>query len=595
VALGAASILWATGCRCSADRPYTPFHIEPKKPAPSASASATAGPPAASAEAAKTARQAALAPKDVSEWTVDGIAIGVPPERLIERALTADLDGDGQPEALAWTRSRTEAADAETTGELLLVGPKAPPPGRVIAKIPSFVPAGPGCHHTVSLAQTGPQTVTLDIAARCDAAFLPRSPTRGVAVLSPGRDPVAMLELRLADPAPGETLSVAVDSADRDADGRDDVRVTVGIGADGNAPEVTADLVWLDRTAGPSRDAAEPAHSLAAIAGRGSGKITNRQVPARTASARRLYATICAESGTSRLFDADGAAFPCSGIAGALSTLFIAEVRAAIQRRDAPGAIASLARDGWYQGPLTAKQREGLEKDLSAAWPRRGTSERLLEPVPRAKSGLPRFSPLTFDADGMLLVQTQDGVFRVHPEDGRAEDVRDAMEGWPLAVGAGAAPRWTGIAFPCERSEVALLESDATGTPLPSKPTRLIAPRPGPCGHATRLPTPSLAPVEWTDARQAGLIGGAFFGVSDVAELGPAPQKGAPRSPDGKILVVPSPFGVVVATGPKAELWAAQDGLALSDCVVANGAARVACVRADRAVLLSPEPKLLRK
>jgi hypothetical protein len=95
--------------------------------------------------------------------------------------------------------------------------------------------------------------------------------------------------------------------------------------------------------------------------------------------------------------------------------------------------------------------------------------------------------------------------------------------------------------------------------------------------------------VEWTDIRQAGLIGGALFGVGDAAELGSTPQKGAPRSPDGKVLVVPSAFGVVVATGPKAELWAAQDGLELSDCVVANGAARVACVRGMRAVLLSPE------
>jgi hypothetical protein len=588
----AASLLWATGCRCSEDRPYTPFHIEPKKPVTIASASPSAAAPAGSAEAART-RQAALAPKDVIEWTLDGIAISVPPERLIERALTADLDGDGQTEAIAWTRSRTEAADSATTGELLLIGPKAPPPGRVIAKLPPFVPAGPGCHHAVSLAQTGPQTVTLDIAARCEAALLPRSPTRGVAVLSPSRDRVTVLELRVADPAPGETLSLAVDSADRDGDGRDDVRVTVGVGTEGNPPDVTADMVWLDRTAGASRDASEPARSLAAIASpsaaHASGKITSRQVPARVASARRLHATLCAESGTPRLFDADGAAFTCSGIAGALSTILAAEVRAAILRRDAPGAVAALARDGWYQGSLAAKQREGLVKDLTTAWPKRGAAERLLDPVPRAKSGLPRWSPLTFDTDGTLLIQTQEGISRVHPEDGRSEDASDGVEAWPLAVGAGAAPRWTGIAFPCERSEVALLESDATGTPLPSRPTRLVAPRPGPCGHATRLPTPALVPVEWTDIRQAGLIGGALFGVGDTAELGPTLQKGAPRSPDGKILVVPSAFGVVVATGPKAELWAAQDGLELSDCVVANGAARVACVRGERAVLLSPE------
>lgn len=592
-AFGAASLLWVPGCRCSEDRPYTPFHIEPKKPAASASAQASATLPAASGEGPKQARQATAAPKDVSEWTLDGVGISVPPERLIERVLTADLDGDGQAEALAWTRARAEAADAETTGELLLVGPKIAPPGRIIAKMPPFVPAGPGCHHTVALAQTGPQTVTLDIAARCDAALLPRSPTRGIAVLSPNRERVTVLELRVADPAPGETLSIAVDSADRDGDGRDDVRVTVGLGTQGDGTETTADMVWLDRTAGPSRDASEPAHSLATAASssaaRPSGKVTSRQVPARVASARRLYATLCAESGTPRLFDGDGAPFTCSGIAGALTTLFAAEVRAAILRRDAPGAAAALGRNGWYQAAVPAKQREGLVKDLVAVWPKRGTTERLLDPVPRAKSGLPRFSPLTFEAAGTLLVQTTDGISRVHPEDGRAEDASESVDVWPLAAGTAAAPRWTGIAFPCERSEVTLLESDATGTPLPSKPTPLIAPRPGPCGRTARLPTPALAPVEWTDAHQVGLIGGALFGVNDASELGSTPQKGAPRSPDGKILVVPGELGVVVATGPKAELWSALDGQALSDCVVANGATRVACIRGDRAILLSPQ------
>jgi hypothetical protein len=95
--------------------------------------------------------------------------------------------------------------------------------------------------------------------------------------------------------------------------------------------------------------------------------------------------------------------------------------------------------------------------------------------------------------------------------------------------------------------------------------------------------------VEWTDVRQVGLIGGALFGVNDASELGSTPQKGAPRSPDGKILVVPGALGVVVATGPKAELWTALDGQALSDCVVANGATQVACIRGDRAILLSPQ------
>ena len=41
-----------------------------------------------------------------------------------------------------------------------------------------------------------------------------------------------------------------------------------------------------------------------------------------------------------------------------------------------------------------------------------------------------------------------------------------------------------------------LLESDASGAPQPSKPTRVVAPRPGPCRHAGALPAPGLTPVD---------------------------------------------------------------------------------------------------
>src|SRR5690349_19435623 len=86
---GALSALVLSGCRCSEDRPYTPFHIEPRASA-SASASAPIPSPSASASGPSTAREAALAPKDVSSWTIDGLALTVASERVIERALTAD-------------------------------------------------------------------------------------------------------------------------------------------------------------------------------------------------------------------------------------------------------------------------------------------------------------------------------------------------------------------------------------------------------------------------------------------------------------------------------------------------------------------------
>jgi hypothetical protein len=589
--------LLTCGCRCTEDRPYTPFHIEPPKPAVSAGEVASVTAPVASGEAPPLgARPSDVAPKDVSEWTLEGVTLSVAPDRVIERALAADFDGDGQKEAVAWTRARSENTGAETTGELVFMGPKMPSPGRVLAKLPAYMPTGPGCRHTVALSGTGPRTVTLDVAAKCDAARLQRSPTRGVIVLSPAGERATVLELRIADAAPGEAMSLAVDSTDRDGDGRDDVRVSVTLAPDvADAVNASADLVWLDRTAGPSRDSSEPSRSLAA---QGSStdthsavKLTGRQIPARIASARRLYATLCAESGTARIFDADGAPFACSGAASALPALLSTEVRNLVTRRDAIGAASALARDGWYEAALPAKQHDTLQQAVLKAFrPVFDVAERTLTPVPRAKSGLPRFSPLTYEEGGALLVQTSDGVVRVDPE-GRVQDQSEAMDPWPLAVGVGAAPRWTGIAFPCERSEILLLESDPVGNPLPSKPTELVAPRPGPCRHTSALPTPNLTPIEWTESRQAGFIGGSLFGVTDVGQLSKPAQKGSPRSPNGKLLVTATATGIVLVGTTKPQLWSVPEGAALSDCVVNDGGTSVACVRGDHAVAFGPRPK----
>jgi len=523
--------------------------------------------------------------------------MGVDKSRAIDRAISADFDGDGAKEAVTWTRARSEPPETQSSGELVVFGVRSPA-GRVIATTPPFVPAGPGCHHTVALSQTGPHTVTLDVLARCDAPLLARSPTRGLAVIAPVADRTSIVALRIADPAQGESFDVAVDSSDRDGDGRDDVRATVTLHSTLDPEDVSADLVWLDRAAGPSRDAAEPSRSLGkagkAEAGRTPGTSAAREVFARVANARRLYATLCAESGTPRIFDADGGPLECPEAGSGLKELVRAEVRAALARHDAVAAAAALARDGWYGAPLPSRDRGALEADLSRAAPPRAAVEERVEPIPRAKSGLPRFSPLAFEPDRALLVQTVNGVVRLRA-DGHAEDASESVDPWPLTVGSGTDPRWTGIAFPCERSELMLMLADASGTPLTPEPVRVLAPRPGPCGHTPTLPEPSLVPLEWSAARHAGLVGGSLFGADTLSDIAPTPVRGAPRSPDGKTLVTPTPRGLLVSSGSTAELWSLTTPSELSDCVVANGAAAAACVRGDHAALFTPEAKTKKK
>ncbi|HEX7669444.1 MAG TPA: hypothetical protein VF395_07675, partial [Polyangiaceae bacterium] len=196
-------------------------------------------------------------------------------------------------------------------------------------------------------------------------------------------------------------------------------------------------------------------------------------------------------------------------------------------------------------------------------------------------------SPLAFDPDGTLLVQTVEGVSRIRFPEGRVEDASESVDPWPLTAPGMTEPRWTGVAFPCDRSELVLLESDAAGTPLPSVPTQILAPRPGPCRRGGVNPAPELVLVEWAANHRVGLIGGGLFGTASTLELAPVPPRGSPRSPDGKSMVVAWSSGLMITTGAKTATWAASI-TPLNDCVVANGGGAVACVHAERAIAFTP-------
>jgi hypothetical protein len=74
--------------------------------------------------------------------------------------------------------------------------------------------------------------------------------------------------------------------------------------------------------------------------------------------------------------------------------------------------------------------------------------------------------------------------------------------------------------------------------------------------------------------------------TSLVASLDQPVTPGAPRSPNGKLLAVPTTMGIFVHGAHSRLLRAKElDGgyLELRDCVVSDDGARVACVRGGRA------------
>ncbi|HEV8244405.1 MAG TPA: hypothetical protein VGP93_01420 [Polyangiaceae bacterium] len=586
--LGAAAL--APGCKCGSDKPYTPFGIASSLPAASASGS---GLELSSASVAPQSsgfvpRKAELAPGGVRRWNLAGTSIDAPEGRRFEQALSADFDGDGENEIVAWLLAQEGQSPSKVVpaGELWLFPKSAP--SRAILQLPMFVPTGPNCRLAAKLAQTGPHSVTLDVQSACDARLIPRSPVGALVVLAPlSDDPPIQLLRRAADP-PGEKLELVVVSDDRDGDGRDDPLVHATLTAAGKP--IAADLAWFDRAAGASRDSGEPMRSLARAAAREAARAKQKKTAAdvleRVATLRRLAAALCAESATSRLFDRDGAALHCDALDGFVDSLAFAELEANLAQGDVLEAFAAHSRDGWYLRAMSSKQKSTLERDLLAAVTRRQATALTLAAAPQVAAG-PHYSPLAFDADGTLLVQTAQSPQRFALDGSAApRDGDETLTRSLKVVAPGSEQRFSDIIYACDRSELSLeIEAGSALT------TRLLAPRPGACAGARFTPFPAPAVIAFAGGEMEALIAGSL--VKAGSGRGLLPELGSPRSLDGHWLVVPTRLGLLLR-GDKPELWelpaSAPKPSELADCVVGNERRAVACVAGKRALLFSASP-----
>lgn len=584
------------GCKgCEKDKPYTPFGVAsalPESAAPPDAGGAEEADAGAAAVLPKFAPRAALsAPGNATRWTLDGRELQAPAGRVFERGLAADFDADGSREAVVWTLPAA-ATPTASPGELWLFPAKGP--AKKLLDLPGFVPTGPACKHTPSLAQTGPRSVTLDVAASCTTALLSRAPERSLSVLAPASERPLLLTLRVAAPAPNEPFSLEVDSTDRDGDGRDDVRLVVSQkGATKDDKSVSAQVVWIDRAAGTSRDATEPAASLGLLAaaelGRSKRKQTAGQVPRAVAQVRRLMGTLCAEGATARLFEADGGMLSCAPLGVVVERLLTAEVQAALADGDPTRALGALERDGWYFGRAPDKRRAELEKSILAQATSVEPKETpvALQLAPRGAA--PRLSPLAFEPSGALLALTNTGVSRVSPAGAvEALDPDAGVAAWPLALETQSGERLESVVFSCDRSEVHLSLRSSQGQKLGGLPSTLLSPRPGACAGG-KPPPASVVVVGQKDDAPSLLVAGEPIGprVSRAEAVLRPRLLGSPRSPDGRWSVLPTSLGLWLEGGDKPELWRVKDARSLSECTVADGGKAVACVSGTTARLFS--------
>lgn len=568
-------------------RPYTPFPVA----SGAAEKSVQAPPPPVDPVASSPAlpREALVAPARAAEWHVDERLLKAPEGFVFRLALVGGIAGGSDADVLAWLVGTPENPQI---GELWSY-PEKDEPRRVLAA-PTFLPTGPGCSHGARLTHAGPSSVTLDIKATCPGPLLPRAPERSVSVLAPLRESPLIVGFRLAAPARDERLDVDVNAADRDGDGHDDVEMTLRFGTTETA-DVRARFVWLQRAAGLSRDMSEPRASFVELAKletvRASNQKASREVAEHVASARRLYGSLCAESGTPRIFRDDGAALDCGDMNTPLEALTLAEIDAELNQGQVGAAFAALEHHEWFVTGSGA--RAFGEKQLGRLTPRvvrrRVIKLVALKATPRAVEPAPHFSPLSFHADGSLLVLTGDGLVRSAP-DGRFEyEASEEIDGWPTLVTSPAGEQLAGVAFPCERSDVVWLRAAGDGSPLEPLGTGLVAPRPGNCGAGPSFRAPEISPIAWAGAEPS-----AFIGATRVGEVPEHPPLGSAVSPNGRYGVRVTRWGLLVGGEERTALWTFSDTALpaqLSDCVISNNAQAAACLIQGRAHVLLPDPK----
>jgi hypothetical protein len=577
--VGCCAAFAVSGCKgCRSEKPYTPFGMASSLP--SAAPSVMAAPSASAPVAEVPPSNLVQAPKDATRIRVAERELESPPGRVFDQLLWSDVNLDQKSDVFAFTLPAKGAPAEAAPGQVDFYPGDGP--SKKLFEWPSFLPSGPSCTPSASLVQHTGNTLMVDLRASCTTQLVARAPVRAVAVLEHSRENPFVFGVRAADAAPGESLVLDVWYRDTDDDGRPDPTLRVGVNLRPNEVPPFVEFAWFDRAAGESRDARRTSKRLIAELDNELVHAQRKKTAARSLRRldviRRALFSACAESGTPRVFDWEGAPFACELTPDVIDRLGAVDVTARLTEGDLAGAVGALARDGWYFGALGPKRRVALVGELEKRLPPIPVTSVALDLTLRAATR-PHYSPLAFDAEGALLVQTAQGLVRVPPGSDRAAAVSaDAgTSTWPLEITAGS-DRLISVVYSCDRSEVQLL---LTGPSTRTLPTTLLAPRPGVCrGGSVAEPIP-LAPIAASQAGVEAVLAGTR--VHAGAPVGPGTPRGSARSENGQALALSTPLGLIV-TGDKTELWKVE-GWAVasgSDCVVANGARRAACVRGNR-------------
>jgi hypothetical protein len=617
VVLAGAFALALAGCSkaCGSDHPYVPYAIGDGASTPAAAddggvrAAAPGVDDAVPDGGPFSELPAETASVGATTWTVGGVALAAPPGRVFVLALVRDFDRDGAKDAFAIVRP--DAPDAP--GELYYyrgrpgdagAAPEPIPAPASLASDTAAVRADAGaCAATQRLAQIGRRSIVAEVGIGCPRANAPSRWVMAVAVDDGGALRVD-LGATVLDPRGAPKLTVDFDGSDYDGDGADDLalRATLegGSAPFDPGPKVSAEVRWLDKAAGLSRDprATEASfEKLAASAAARAGKPRDAaQVPPYVTQVRALYRAMCPEAGAPRIVRRAGSAAMACVQSRALEDASFAEVHAWATLDDPLRAAEALERAQRPPATKTASRLSQAQDWITQAAPVALAREiRYVASVPSLDKGsAPAWGPLAFEPLGKLLVRTAAGVRRVDPALGDENDA-DAVTVWPSAVASpDGAMQWIEAYDPCDgfalRATIAPTgDGDMHDVPLPVPP-----PLGGRCsGRGERA---RVLPIAWGAQGIEAIVAGVPVLVApDLSHARPLTgaleqpvTPGSPRSPSGKVFVVPTSLGLLVrVVGHPSRLFRSSELDGTYDkqrgCTVNDEATRVACVHSGKA------------
>lgn len=542
---------------------------------------------------ASNAEPALAAPPGSRRWTADGMRLDAPDGKELLYAIVRDVDGDGKKDALALVRPvlAENAKDWDVgPGELLFYRGTGGAPISIAVAPAARVDAA--CAPLARLSKIGPRSALAELGSTCSKG----SSHRELYVVRLVKDPSIDFETTVLDPAGAPRMAVDVDGADRDHDGIDDValRITIEGGAPPfePGPRLSAKLAFFDRSSGESRDPEEPDASLRAIAAQAAAKANKTKeaatVPGLVAQMRALYRAMCAEGGAPRLIRRGG---PIScGTQKAIDDAGVAEVRALVA---VPDPLRALAASDAVKG--RSEVAPLLEK--VAPFSQAKAARTLAFSLPAAKSPHPAWGVLAFEPSGKLLVRGDSKVTRVDPSS-YADEEATGVAPWPLQVIApNQKSRWLEAYHACEgvayRATFVSMAGDAD---LRDVLLPVVPPLGLKCTGSRGEPAVSL-PLAWSSRGLEAMINGqAILLQPDTSQatllatlLDEPPSLGSARSPNGKVMAIPSRTGIIVRqSNGKVTRFRAPELEPYEDvrqCTISDDATHLACNRKGKLVV----------